>query len=213
MNKPEPTQPVTMYGKLRLAIVSGELRPNEPLIEADLADKFGTSRTPVREGLQRLSADGLLVRRKRGWAVRELTAAEVRENHEVRAVLEGLAARFAAERGSDEERHRILALHEHRRALVDPDARTRVDTNRDFHEAIFAAADNDRLRHQIFLAGNFYLTRRVALQTADGSYERAQQEHGQIAQAIMERDGDAADRAMQLHIMNAFNTWRALEDH
>lgn len=211
MNKPESLQPVSMYEKLRLAIVSGELRPNEPLIEADLAEKYGTSRTPVREGLQRLSADGLLVRRKRGWAVRELSASEVRENYEVRAVLEGLAARFAADRGTDEERQHIMTLHQRRCALVAPDASTRVSTNRNFHEAIFSAAHNDRLRHQIFMAGNFYLTRRVALQTHDDVYERAQHEHDVIAQAILDCDGDAADRAMQLHIMNAFNTWLSFQ--
>src|SRR5690606_2880955 len=98
--------------------------------------KFGTSRTPVREGLQRLSADGLLVRRKRGWAVREFTANEIRENYEVRAALEGLAARFAAERGTDEERRAIMACHEQRRALNMPDSTQRLSTNRDFHEAI-----------------------------------------------------------------------------
>src|SRR5699024_7509254 len=119
--------------------------------------------TPVREGLQRLSADGLLVRRKRGWAVREFTPVEIRENYEVRAALEGLAARFAAERGTDEELQHIMALHEGRQSLDPSQSGQRLSTNRNFHDAIFAAAHNDRLRHMIHLAGNFYLTRRVAI--------------------------------------------------
>lgn len=211
MNKPPEMQSATMYERLRFAIVSGELRPNEPLIEDDLATKYGTSRTPVREGLQRLSADGLLVRRKRGWAVREFTTTEIRENYEVRAALEGLAARFAAERGSDEERRGIMVQHEYRCALGTPDSQQRLSTNREFHEAIFTAAHNDRLRHLIHLAGNFYLTRRVAVLTNDAQYNRAQQEHGVIAQAILDRDADAADRAMRLHIMNAFHTWQEFQ--
>lgn len=212
MTKPPEPQPATMYERLRFAIVSGDLRPNEPLIEEDLAAKFGTSRTPVREGLQRLSADGLLVRRKRGWSVREFSATEIRENYEVRAALEGLAARLAAERGSDDARRAVMACHERRLALRMPDATQRLSTNRDFHEAILTAARNDRLRHQIFLAGNFYLTRRVATLTNDKQYERAQIEHGVIAQAILDQDGTTADQAMRLHIMNAFQTWQVFGD-
>lgn len=211
MTLPSVSQPATMYERLRFAIVSGELRPNEPLIEEDLAAKFGTSRTPVREGLQRLSADGLLVRRKRGWAVREFSGIEIRENYEVRAALEGLAARFAAERGSSEERRAIMACHEQRSGLATGESTQRLSTNRDFHEAILTAAHNDRLRHLIFLAGNFYLTRQVAVLTNDAQYERAQSEHGVVAQAILAQDAEAADRAMRLHIMNAFQTWQAFQ--
>lgn len=208
MNTPSNTQQVSMYERLRLAIVTGELRPNEPLIEDDLATKFGTSRTPVREGLQRLSADGLLVRRKRGWSVREFTVDEIRENYEVRAALEGLAARFAAERGTEEERHAIMEHHKYRAGLSSPDSQQRLSTNRDFHKAIFTAAHNERLSHMIHLAGNFYLTPRVAMMTTEEHYDRAQQEHEDIVQAIMAQDADAADHAMRLHIMNAYHTWQ-----
>lgn len=211
MNKPPIMQQATMYERMRLAIVTGELRPNEPLIEDDLAAKFGTSRTPVREGLQRLSADGLLVRRKRGWAVREFTTDEIRENYEVRAALEGLAARFAAERGSEEERHGIMAHHKYRSGLTSPDSAQRLNTNRDFHQAIFTAAHNDRLRHMIHLAGNFYLTPRVAMMTTEVQYDRAQHEHGEIAQAILDKNAEAADQAMRLHIMNAFHIWQKFQ--
>lgn len=204
---PQGVSSTSIYEKLRLAIVSGELRPNEPLIEDDLAAKLGTSRTPLREGIQRLSADGLLVRRKRGWAVREFTSDEIRENYEVRAGLEGLAARLAAERGTDEERAAVWELHEQRSKLRIVEPAKRMTTNRDFHSAILAAAHNERLRHQIFMAGNFYLTRRVALAANEGQYERAQQEHERIARAILSRKADEADQEMRLHIMNAFQTW------
>ena len=76
--------------ELRRAIVTGEIRPNQPLIEPDLAAQLGVSRTPVRESLQRLVIAGLVVPRKRGWAVREFTVEEMQENAEVRAGLEGM---------------------------------------------------------------------------------------------------------------------------
>ena len=92
-----------VYEKLRLAIVTGEIRPNAPLIEVDLANALNVSRTPIRESLQRLAADQLVVPRKRGWAVKEYSAQEIQESYEVRAALEGYAARLAATRASDGE--------------------------------------------------------------------------------------------------------------
>lgn len=199
-----------LYEKLRLAIVSGELRPNEPLIEDDLSERLGVSRTPLRESFQWLAADGLLVRRRRGWAVREFTRDEIRENFEVRASLEGTAARLASERGTAEDLVAIKRIHEQRLALQYPNNDVRVSTNRDFHAAIIKAAGNERLNHMIFMAGNFYLTRRVASLTNDVQYQRAQQEHSVITAAIQARDATTAETAMRTHIMHSFETWLAL---
>jgi len=84
---------------LRRQIVEGTLRPRERLIAADLADKLQVSRTPVREALYLLASEGLVVPTRRGFAVREFTPSEIIEIYEVRAALEGMAARLAAERG------------------------------------------------------------------------------------------------------------------
>ena len=208
---PQPkVQSASLYEKLRLAIVGGELRPNEPLIEDTLSLRFGISRTPLREAIQRLASDGLLVPRKRGWAVREFTAIEIRENYEARSALEGFCCRLAAQRGTAEEHQRIVQLHEERSSSPTLAPSERVRTNRVIHDAILNAAHNDRLRHLIFATGNFYLTRRVALTTSDLQYRRAQAEHDAIVQAILRRDGAAASEAMMNHIMNAFETWRQL---
>ena len=103
-----------VYDALRRAIVTGEIRPNQPLIELDLAAQLGVSRTPVRESLQRLVIAGLVVPRKRGWAVREFTVEEMQENAEVRAGLEGYAAYLAAARGSEPAIDKIVTLHRSR---------------------------------------------------------------------------------------------------
>src|SRR5207245_7128079 len=87
-----PTRLTSVFETLRREIVAGELRPNSPRIELDLAERFEVSRTPVRESLQRLATAGLVVPRKRGWAVREFTTEEIRQNAEVRLALEGYAA-------------------------------------------------------------------------------------------------------------------------
>jgi DNA-binding GntR family transcriptional regulator len=134
------------YTQLRRAILRGELRPNERLIEVDLAEQLQISRTPIREVLQRLGTEGLIVRVRRGWRVREHTPDEIGEIYEVRAALESYAAWLAAERAGDEELERIRAIH----ADADsPEPRTArdhlVEVNDDFHEAIVVAAHNTRL--------------------------------------------------------------------
>ena len=78
------TASVEVYERLRRDILSGRTRPNIPLIETDLATALSLRRTPVRESLQRLSADQLIVSRERGWAVREYSEAEVRDRYETR---------------------------------------------------------------------------------------------------------------------------------
>src|SRR3954471_15798899 len=86
----------SVYEQLRSEIVRGQLRPNERLIEAELAERLQVSRTPIREGLQRLAADGLVASRLRGWIVYEHTLDQIRDIYETRAALEGFAARLAA---------------------------------------------------------------------------------------------------------------------
>jgi DNA-binding GntR family transcriptional regulator len=201
-----------VYESMRVAIVSGALRPNEPLIEDDLAKSYLVSRTPIRESFQRLYRDGLIVPRKRGWAVREFTRAEVLENYEVRAGLHALAARLAAERGSPAQKTAIQKIHHERLSLNTKSVVERVRTNREFHDAVVAAAQNSRLTSVIFSTGNFYFNQRAASQTSQESFEKAQLEHEEITAAIMRGDGNAADAAMRSHILRAMHVWSATVD-
>src|SRR5579864_7454244 len=104
------TRSDNVYERLREAIVTGRARPNERLIEAELADRLQVSRTPIREGLQRLAAEGLVVTRRRGWVVLEHTSAEIREIYEARAALEGYCARLAAERATEAQLKEISSF-------------------------------------------------------------------------------------------------------
>lgn len=201
---PEATRASDVYERLREAIVTGQIRPNEPLIEADLAAELAVSRTPVRESLQRLFADGLIVARKRGWAVRAYGIDEIRENYELRAGLEGYAARLAAERASDGELTKIVAVHEKRLQLDQPTQEVRVKSNRQFHDLILAAAKNKRLADAVYRAGQFYFNLRVAGLTTEDEMRAANADHGRIAAALLARDGAAAEQATRQHIMHAF---------
>lgn len=155
---------------------------------------------------------GLIVPRKRGWAVREFTRAEVLENYEVRAGLHALAARLAAERGSPAQKMEIQKIHRARLALNTKSVVERVRTNRDFHDAIVAAAQNSRLTDVIISTGNFYFNQRAASQTSQESFEKAQLEHEEITAAILRGDGDGADAAMRNHILRAMQVWSTTVD-
>lgn len=198
-----------VYDVLRRQIVTGELRPNQPLIEVDLAERLQVSRTPVRESLQRLANAGLVVPRKRGWAVREFTTDEARQNAELRMALEGYAANLAAVRGTTADVAAIVAIHERRLTLRSIDEELRVQTNREFHDAIMRAAGNGRLTDAIYHSGQFYFNAPIARRTTGDELALGNADHARIVAAILKRDGAAAEQAMRAHIQRTFAVfWR-----
>ncbi|GLS29625.1 DNA-binding transcriptional regulator, GntR family [Mesorhizobium albiziae] len=199
-----------VYERLRRAIVEGELRPNEPLIEADLAKMLNVSRTPIRESLQRLAADQLVTPRKRGWAVREYSVEEIRERSEVRAALEGYAARLAATRATDDEIAAIASIQDERDGMTELTPAYRVESNRRFHDAIIAAARNTRLADDIFRVGQFYFNRHIAGLTTAEEQKLNQHDHREIIAALVARDARGAEDAMRTHILNAFTVFQRI---
>lgn len=204
-----PGTPVSLassaYNRLREAILRGELRPNERLVETELADWLELSRTPVREALGRLAFDGLVTSRKRGWAVREHTADEVREIHEVRAALEGMAAFLACARASDEAIAELATFHssQNPERLAMPPSDYLVEYNEAFHRAVIVAASNERLEHFVRQNREFFFTYRIArLYTRDDSLASLAG-HDKIVDALVARDGERAEAAMREHILEA----------
>lgn len=190
-----------VYEQLRWDIVHGVLRPNEALFEAELADRLGVSRTPVRESLQRLAADGLIVLRRRRWHVYEHTQDEVREIYEIRACQEGYAARLACERASEEQLAEIGAARELATELGEP--AKRVANNDAFHTLINRAAGNDRLADLIDGSRLYHFNQRLAaLYTADDLAASSQQ-HLDLIDAVTSRDGDRAERIVREHVQAA----------
>lgn len=200
-----------VFEHLRAKIVTGELRPNEPLIETDLAQRLAVSRTPIRESLQRLAAIGMIVPRRRGWAVREYTAEEALGKSEVRIALEGFAAFLAAQRGTDEQLQLCKRIHEDRLSVDPADEDRRITTNRDFHAAIIDAAGNVQLKEAIYETGRFYLNRPVVRSSTYEEMSLAHAEHAAIVEALLARNSDAAERAMRAHIRRTFLMFQRLE--
>lgn len=204
LNNAAGTRTQDVYERLRAAILRGELRPNEPLIEADLADLLEVSRTPIREGMQRLAADGLIVNRRRGWAVREHTREEIRDIYHVRAALEGYAARLTAQQASDEDLIEIQAISRGGQRL--DERRTHlVEANDKFHEAIVDASGNHLLSDLVRRSCQYHFNYRIAAVYTDSETAAAIAGHRQLARALRARDADSAESIARQHVLEALD--------
>ncbi len=192
--------------RLRLALEKDifllRLNPGDKLDETSLANRFGTSRTPVREALRQLSASGLVeIKAHRGAQVSRLSIPQLLEMFEFMAMLEGVCARFAAERASAEEIEIIREAHEACRPFVEArDADGFYDANTRFHEAIYRASHNSFGAQQtMFLRNRLGPYRRFQLRRNNRPAESFR-EHGQILDAISRGDATKAERIMHVHV-------------
>jgi DNA-binding GntR family transcriptional regulator len=192
------------YEELRAAIVAGQLRPNERLVETDLAKRLQISRTPIRESFLRLAGEGLIKPAGQGWIVREHTKQEVQEIYEVRAALEGYAARLAARHATSEELQRINQLYlEHLKSLDEESRAVILEHNDEFHDAIVAASRNDHLARQIRQNREYYFMHRVSANLSDEELKSAMREHFRVLDALNSRDEEAAEQAARELILNS----------
>lgn len=193
------------YDLILEAIDTGVYRPGDRLVESDLADRFGMSRTPIREALQRLETQSLLTRDGRSLIVASLDHNQLAELYVVRAELEGLAARLAAQHATAEEIRVLRDMVAADKALIhDPGALARA--NRRFHKQIHLASHNRYLVQQLDLVHRSMALLASTSLAVEGRGEIALQEHGDIVAAIAARDGTRADAALQTHISQAFVT-------
>lgn len=190
-----------VYRHLREGIVEGRYRPNERLIETVIAGGLDISRTPVREALQRLAADGLVVSRRRGWVVHEHALSQIREIYEIRMALEGYAARLAAERATDAELRVIsnLSSADVEQSAVD-DRKKLVAVNNEFHEAVLNAAHNPRLVELAHAKRQHYFTFRLAALYSEDEARQSLADHRALVDALVTRDADQAEVAARNHI-------------
>ena len=186
------------YSRIRAAIRGGSLTPGERLTETDLAARFGVSRTPVRQAIARLEAEGLLTHEaRRGLTVTRPDHQQVVELYVMREVLEGAAARLAAQHASETE---IAAMTEivEREPTVFADAAALATENQRLHGLLYLAAHNRYLLRSLEQLGAT-MSLLPSLLTRDGRAEQAHAEHRAILQAIRVRDGDAAEAAARTH--------------
>ncbi len=192
-------------------IEAGTFRPGDRLVESDLADRFGVSRTPVREALQRLETQGMLARDGRSLIVASLDHNQLAELYVVRAELEGLAARLAAKHATPEEVRVLVGMIDEDRAhLGNPDAMSRA--NKRFHKQIHLASHNRYLVQQLDLVHRSMALLATTSLAAAGRSEAALAEHEAIVRAIEAGNGPAAQEALRAHISKAFETRLKLDN-
>jgi DNA-binding GntR family transcriptional regulator len=193
------------YALILEAIDTGAYKPGDRLVESELAERFGVSRTPIREALQRLETQSLLARDGRSLIVASLDHNQLAELYVVRTELEGLAARLAARHAAPGAVKLLRDMVEEDRALIgDPEALSRA--NRRFHKQIHLASHNRFLVQQLDLVHRSMALLATTSLAVEGRDEIALAEHDRIVSAIEAGDGDAADDALRMHISKAFET-------
>jgi DNA-binding GntR family transcriptional regulator len=192
-----------IHDRLRAAILSGELAPGTPMVEAEVAAQLGASRTPVREALRRLESEGLLVPRGgRGTVVRSLDRDEVVCIYEIRRSLETLAARRAARNIDEAGLQRLHAIVDEMADVVDdPSAMERKNTA--FHDEIVRIAGGERLTRMITELREETIVYRLLSIADSARRHETLAEHREILAALRARDEAAAERTMATHVAAA----------
>lgn len=195
--------------RVREAVLSGVIKPGERVNEVHLSRSLGVSRTPTRAALHALAAEGLLdYERNRGFTVRDYTFDEISDAYEIRAVLEGLACRFTAQRGLPESERlkieRALARGDEIVANFN-DEPGRIDeyraVNVDFHDAIIAAARNRMLADIIRLTfARPGATHRNIVAFTERAVRQRHDDHHRIYDALARGDAWRAEVLMREHV-------------
>lgn len=197
-----PTHAERLRQALAEDIAYGRLAPGEALDEMSLAERFGVSRTPVREALRELAAAGLVEHRAhRGAVVASLDAARLDEMFAVMAELEALCAGWAAAAMTAAERAELAEMHERAGELVRAgDVAAYREENDRFHEFVYAASHNAFLEETALAVRRRVLAFRRAQFQGLGRLVVSHAEHGRVVQALLRGDREAAAREMRRHL-------------
>lgn len=203
MNEYLPLRDV-VFNTLRQAILKGELEPGERLMEIQLADRLGVSRTPIREAIRKLELEGLvLMIPRKGAEVAEITEKSLKDVLEIRRALEDLAVRLACEKITKEELKELKkAGDDFKKVLKSQDITEVAEADVRFHDVIYMATDNPKL---IQLLNNFreqmYRFRVEYLKKAEVRPQLLA-EHDEIIRYITEGNKEEASRVVTRHIEN-----------
>lgn len=191
-----------VFQTLRKAIITGELEPGERLMETQLGEKLGVSRTPIREAIRKLELEGLVVMvPRKGAQVAQITTKDIKDVLEVRAALEALAARLACQNMDHRDFLRLqLIIAEYEYAAKDHDIEVMIEKDVEFHETIFNATDNDKL---IQLFGNLReQVHRYRISYIKNSEEsdKVNEEHLELLAALKSGNAEVAAELATKHI-------------
>jgi DNA-binding GntR family transcriptional regulator len=193
-----------VHGAIRRAILNGGIGPGQALSVPDLSRRLAVSRSPVREAVLQLVADGIAIETPRkGVVVQTITAQDLAEIHAIREFLEALSARWAAERATAANLKMLAAvLYRQDEAIRESDAERYFSTNADFHRLIGEATGSTRLITMLGVLENQMALALRGLSANPTHGKLALAEHRRILEAICSRDGDAAETAMRTHVAN-----------
>jgi len=193
-----------VFNTIREAILKGDFAPGERLMEKQLAERLGVSRTPIREAIRKLELEGLVIMiPRKGAEVASITGKDISDVLEVRATLEALAVKLACKKMSDHDLDELIAINiEFRKAANKKDVKKVIEKDVEFHDVIFHSSDNDKLinisnnlREQIYRYRVEYIYKM-------NSYDELVVEHDEIVKAIVARDGKRAAEIAMKHIEN-----------
>jgi DNA-binding GntR family transcriptional regulator len=192
------------YAAIKEAILSLKLEPGIPLVEKDLARHLGISRTPVRDALQELEREGFVARMSfKGTYVTDVTMQDTTEIFQLRAVLEGLAARVAAPLFSPSELSKIDEnLTAAEAALAQGNLTLCSECGQRLHQAIIDKADNHRLAAIIHNLDDHLRRLRILSDRISGRLNTSVVEHRAVWHALCQRDPAAAEQAMRTHLFS-----------
>jgi len=198
------------YDRLRHAIVTAQLQPNERLVESDLMQLLGTSRFAVRTALVRLAQEGLVEHeRNRGAKVRLVGEDEAAEILESRLALEGLAARSAATRATPEHVAELRGIVAEMRSLLDAgDLLGASDLNARLHARLLDISGNGTVARLVGMLNSQLVRFQYRTIMLPGRTERSFEEHSAIVDAVAAGDPDAAEAAMRRHLSHVAEALR-----
>lgn len=202
-----PLRDVVFFA-LREAILKGELKPGERLMESVLAAKLGVSRTPIREAMRKLEQEGLVtMTHRRGVEVASITLRDLKDVLEVRRYLEELAVELACKKATEKELVKLRELQEEfKQAIAGGDLKDMAETDEAFHDVIYQATGNQRLIQILNnLREQMYRYRMECIKDEDKRTTLVE-EHQILIAAVCDRDVDRAKKAIHVHIDNQRQT-------
>ena len=180
---------------IRDAILKGTMKPGERVSEPDLAERFGISRTPIREAFRQLESEGYLqVVPRKGAVVASLSERDIEEFYAIKIILEGFAARMAADKLTEKEIERLESINERLHKIAsEGDVKTFFRVHNEFHEVFIKAAGNEKLSEMINQLVMKFKRLRLASLSQPGRMEVSIEDHSDMIQAFKDHDGNRAD--------------------
>lgn len=189
-----------VYQQMKRSILRGELPTGYRVVELNIAEAFGVSRTPVREAVSRLIAQGFIREQGNAKIVADISVS-MSEINGIRTVLESYAARLAAENATEDDL-KVISEYCNSSVLIDRSSpiERRASLNDSFHAAVARASHNERLIKMISDFYEYALTEEMLVYYSKSDTEAHAEQHSSILKALRDRDPDAAETAMRAHI-------------